>query len=86
MRIVGLLLRDIAAAASGNPDLILAADREQSIVKSAALKSGGVRLIGPLLDAVEVVEETRLQLTRNVAEELTLQALSFRLDRLLAGV
>jgi DNA polymerase-3 subunit delta' len=80
LRICALLLRDIAAAAGGAADLIMARDREASITRSAE------RSVGPLLDAVAEVEATRRQLRRNVAEELTLQALSFRLDRLLAGV
>lgn len=80
LRICSLLLRDIAAAAGGAGDLIMARDRESSIARSAA------RPVGPLLDAVSEVEATRRQLRRNVAEELTLQSLSFRLDRLLAGV
>ncbi|MGK2877078.1 MAG: ATP-binding protein [Solirubrobacterales bacterium] len=81
LRICSLLLRDIAAAAGGAPDLIMARDRAASIVKSAE-----DRTLGPLIEAAEETEATRRQLRRNVAEELTLQALSFRLDRLLAGV
>ncbi|MBJ7353289.1 MAG: AAA family ATPase [Thermoleophilaceae bacterium] len=81
LRICALLLRDIAAAAGGAPDLILARDRAASVVKSAE-----GRKLAPLIDAAMAVEATRRQLRRNVAEELTLQALSFRLDRLLAGV
>lgn len=81
LRICSLLLRDIAAAAGGAPDLVLAKDREASIVKSAE-----GRKLAPLIDAATAVEATRRQIKRNVAEELTLQALSFRLDRLLAGV
>ena len=81
LRICSLLLRDIAAAAGGAPDLVLAKDRAASIVKSAE-----GRTLAPLIDAAEATEATRRQLRRNVAEELTLQALSFRLDRLLAGV
>jgi hypothetical protein len=50
------------------------------------IKSAEGRTLAPLIDSAEAVEETRRQLRRNVAEELTLQALSFRLDRLLAGV
>lgn len=80
LAICSLLLRDIAAAAGGAGDLILARDREESIVRSAA-----GRTPGGLIAAAETVEETRRQLSRNVAEELTLQALSFRLDRLLVG-
>jgi hypothetical protein len=68
-------------AAGGAPDLVLARDRTPSIVKSAE-----GRALAPLLDAAATVEATRSQIGRNVAGELTLQALSFRLDRLLAGV
>lgn len=81
LRICSLLLRDIAVAAGGAPDLVLARDRTPSIVKSAE-----GRALAPLLDAAATVEATRSQIGRNVAGELTLQALSFRLDRLLAGV
>lgn len=81
LRISALLLRDIAASAGGASDLVLARDRWDSIVKSAE-----GRRVGPLIEAAGAVEATRRQLGRNVAEELTLQALSFRLDRLLAGV
>lgn len=81
LRISALLLRDLAVSAAGADDLVLAQDRAPTITKTA---SG--RKIGPLLEAAEEVEGTRQQLGRNVAEELTLQALSFRLDRLLAGV
>jgi DNA polymerase-3 subunit delta' len=81
LRICGLLLRDIAVAAAGAPDLLLARDRYDSIVRSAR-----GRPVGPVLDAVAEIELTRRALSRNVAEELALQALSFRLDRLLATV
>ena len=59
----------------------MAVDRADSIVKSAA-----GRKVGPLIAAAEEVENTRRMLSRNVAEDLTLQALSFKLDHLLAGV
>lgn len=80
LRICSLLLRDIAAAAGGAGEHVFASDRLDSITRSAV-----GRPLGPLLDAVAEVEATRRQLRRNVAEELTLQALSFKLDRLLAG-
>lgn len=79
LRICSLLLRDIAAAAGGASDMILARDRYDSIIRSA---SG--RRVGPLIDAAGEVEATRRRLSRNVAEELALEALSFKLDRLLA--
>ncbi len=81
LRIAALLLRDLATAASGNGDLLLARDRAETIVKTAA-----DRPIAPFLTAAAEIDETRRTLKRNVAEELTLQAMSFRLDRILAGV
>lgn len=80
LAVCSLLLRDIAATASGAGDMILARDREDSIVRSAT-----GRKPGPLIAAAETVEEARGQITRNVADELALQALSFRLDGLLAS-
>lgn len=81
LRIAALLLRDLATAATGNQELLLAKDRADTIVKTAT-----DRPIAPLLDAAAEIEDTRRTLRRNVAEELTLQAMSFRLDRMLAGV
>lgn len=43
------------------------------------------RSIGALLAAAAEVDDTRRMLRRNVSEELTLQALSFKLDRVLAA-
>lgn len=81
LRISALLLRDLAAAASGSAELVLASDRAETILKTAT-----GRPVGPLLTAAGEVDGTRRTLRRNVSEELTLQALSFRLDRVLAGV
>ena len=81
LRIAALLLRDLAAAAAGSGDLALAKDRAATIEKA----SQG-RPIAKLLTAAGEIDETRRSLRRNVSEELTLQALSFRLDRELAGV
>jgi DNA polymerase-3 subunit delta' len=79
LRIAALLFRDIAAAAAGEDELVLAQDRMDSIERASA-----GRAVGPLLDAAAEIEETRLMLSRNVAEELMLQAMSFKLDGLLA--
>jgi hypothetical protein len=81
LRVAALLVRDIAAAAGGNGDLALARDRSATIEKVSAGRS-----IGRLLNAAAAIDETRGSLRRNVSEELTLQSLSFRLDRELAGV
>lgn len=80
LRICSLLLRDIAASAAGASDMVLARDRYGSIIRSAK-----DRRVGPLLDAVQEIEAARRTLGRNVADELALQALSFKLDNLLAG-
>ncbi len=80
LRVAALLLRDLAATAVGAADQVLATDRAASINKAAA----GRPAAGLIAAAVEV-DDTRRALRRNVSEELTLQALSFRLDRLLAG-
>lgn len=80
LRIAALLLRDLAATVAGAGDLVLAADRSESIVKASVGRS-----IGGLLASATELEETRRMLRRNVSEELTLQALSFKLDRLLAS-
>lgn len=80
LRVAALLLRDLAATSAGASDMVLARDRADSIVKAAAGRS-----VGSLLSAAAEVDETRLLLRRNVSEELTLQALSFKLDRTLAA-
>ncbi|MGH2907249.1 MAG: ATP-binding protein [Solirubrobacterales bacterium] len=81
LHIAALLLRDLAVAAGGQPDLALARDRAQTIEKASA-----GRPVGKLIGAAATIDETREALRRNASEELTLQALSFRLDRSLAGV
>lgn len=78
LRIAALLLRDIAAAAAGEDELVLAQDRMDSIERASA-----GRRVAPLLDAAAEIEQARLMLGRNVAEELMLQALCFKLDGLL---
>ncbi|MBI4896760.1 MAG: AAA family ATPase [Actinobacteria bacterium] len=80
LRVAALLLRDLAATAVGAADQVLATDRSESITKAAAGRS-----VADLIAAAAEVDDTRRALRRNVSEELTLQALSFRLDRLLAG-
>ncbi|MFY9487735.1 MAG: AAA family ATPase [Solirubrobacterales bacterium] len=81
LRIAALLLRDLAVTAAGAPDLVLAVDRAPSITKAAAGRS-----MSSLIAAATEIDETRGMLRRNVSEDLTLQALSFKLDRLLAGI
>jgi len=72
-------LRDLAALASGAEDVVFNRDRlaelraQASEVDAAAARQGA-----------ELVQETRRGLDLNVSEELALEALLFRLERLLA--
>lgn len=72
--------RDWAAIAAGTPDLAFNLDRVEVLSRQAESLTVAVAI-----EAVELVEETRLRLGLNVSEELALEALSFRLERLLGG-
>jgi DNA polymerase-3 subunit delta' len=72
--------RDLGAVAASAPEAVLAGDCLNRLESDA---SG----LDPLRarDAVELVQDTRRRLDLNVSEELALEALFFRLARLLAG-
>jgi DNA polymerase III subunit delta' len=71
--------RDLAALAAGAPEVVHHRDRLGQLGERAAgLDPGGARR------AAELVQETRRRLDLNVSEELALEALLFRLERLLA--
>jgi DNA polymerase III subunit delta' len=71
--------RDLAALAAGAPEVAYNRDRLAALEEgAAALDPGRARR------AVELVEDTRRRLDLNVSEELALEALLFRLERLLA--
>ena len=71
--------RDLAALAAGADDVAFNRDRlDQLRSQAAGLAPGRPRA------AVEAVQETRRGLDLNVSEELALEALFFRLERLLA--
>jgi DNA polymerase-3 subunit delta' len=72
-------LRDMAAVAGGAPDLVLNADRASELAAAAE----GLDPRAPRR-AAEVAMDVRRRLTVNVGEELALEALSFRLESLLA--
>ena len=73
-------LRDLAAIAEGASELVLNADRLDELEADAAgLSPTSARR------AAELAMETRRRLRVNVSEELALEALTFRLERLLAG-
>lgn len=75
LQLAGLWLRDLACIAAGAPELVHNVDRELGAGPSPA----AVR------EALELVEETRTRLKLNVSEDLALEALSFRLQRVLAA-
>jgi DNA polymerase-3 subunit delta' len=79
LTLIALWYRDVAAVAWGAPELACHADREAELA-AAAEGADPQRLRA----AVELVEDTRQRLPLNVAEELALEALAYRLERLLA--
>jgi DNA polymerase III subunit delta' len=79
LQLAGLWYRDLSCVAAGAPDLAHNADRAEELRADAAGRDPN-----RLRDAVELVDDTRLRLTLNVSEELALEALAYRLERLLA--
>lgn len=82
---LGLLLaacwaRDWASTAAGADRLAFNLDRIDRLGEQAVRVGAG-----RASDAVELIEETRRSLRVNVSEELALEALSFRLERLLSA-
>jgi DNA polymerase-3 subunit delta' len=72
-------LRDLAAVAAGAEDVVFNRDRlDQLRSQATGLDPGRAR------QGAELVQETRRGLDLNVSEELALEALFFRLERLLA--
>jgi DNA polymerase III subunit delta' len=71
--------RDVAAVAAGAEGAALNSDRlEQLRAEAASVDESRARR------ALELVQDTRRRLDLNVSEELALEALAFRLDRILA--
>ena len=79
LQLAGLWLRDLTCVVAGAPDLAHNADRAAELAADAAGRSAG-----PLREAMAHVEDTRTRFTVNVSEDLALEALSSRLQRLLA--
>jgi DNA polymerase-3 subunit delta' len=79
LQLAGLWFRDLACVAAGAGDLAHNADRASELAQDADGRSAAA-----LRDAVELVEDTRARLALNVSEELALEALAYRLERLLA--
>jgi DNA polymerase-3 subunit delta' len=79
LQLAGLWFRDLSCVAAGAPELAHSADRGELLRADAEGRSAGA-----LRDAVDLVEDTRARLALNVSEELALEALVYRLERLLA--
>jgi DNA polymerase-3 subunit delta' len=79
LELSGNWFRDLAAVSSGAEEVVLNADRLDDLRASAAsLDAARPRR------AAELVQDTRRRLDLNVSEELALEALAFRLTRVLA--
>ena len=80
LRLISLWLRDVAVHADGEPGLIRNSDRAELIAADA-------ELVDPARAraAVAVVEESRTTLVLNPSEELLLDALASRVERILNG-
>lgn len=83
LSLIAAWLLDLAALSWGAEDLVRNVDRKEQLTRSAQLRPGldGARLSR----AVELVEDTRRRFQLNVSEDLACEALTFRLQRALAG-
>lgn len=79
LRLASLLLRDLAVASAGAGDAVLAVDRADVIARVSA----GSRP-ATFIAAAELIEDVRASMRLNVAEQLALEAMCFRLDALLS--
>jgi DNA polymerase-3 subunit delta' len=80
LRLAELWLRDVLCVCEGAPELVYAVDRTEQLERDAAGRDAVA-----LGRGVELVAATRLGLSLNVAEELALEALAYRLQALSAG-
>jgi hypothetical protein len=79
LELCAVWLRDLAAVAAGAEDVVFNRDRLAEMRAQAADVDPARARRG-----AEIVQETRRSLDLNVAEELALEALFFRLERLFA--
>ena len=79
LQLAGLWYRDLACVAAGAPELAHNADRG----RAGRGRRRPVRR-RRCATAIALVDDTRARLTLNVSEDLALEALAFRLERLLA--
>jgi DNA polymerase-3 subunit delta' len=76
LELVSMWFRDLVAVASGSEAQVLNVDRAEALASDAAGRDGG-----RLIDCLELTEDTRRRLERNVLEDLALEALFNRLRR-----
>jgi DNA polymerase-3 subunit delta' len=76
LELVSLWFRDLVAVASGREAQVFNLDRAEELAADASGRSPEV-----LIDCLELCEDTRRRLERNVLEELALEALFNRLRR-----
>jgi DNA polymerase-3 subunit delta' len=74
---------DLVALAHGAADLVRNADRLSELRADAELGHGSD--MGALRRAIELVEDTRQRFGLNVSEDLALEALTYRLEQVLAA-
>jgi len=80
--LVGLWLRDVAVTVDGAPELVHHSDRSDAVREDAARFSSAHGLRA----GIALVDETRFALREvNASEELAVEALAFRLERVLAS-
>jgi DNA polymerase III subunit delta' len=80
LQLVALWYRDLACVAAGVPELAHHSDRLAELEADAGDRDGA-----QLRDAVELVEDARSRLALNVDEQLTFEALAYRLERSLSA-
>jgi DNA polymerase-3 subunit delta' len=80
LQLAGLWYRDVAAVADGAPEVVHAVDRLDALGEDAEGRD-----VHRLRTAVELVDDARAMLILNPTEELLLEALAFRLARVLAA-
>jgi DNA polymerase-3 subunit delta' len=76
LELVSLWFRDLIAVASGRETQVFNLDRSDELAADATGRSAD-----PLIDCLELCEDTRRRLERNVLEDLALEALFNRLRR-----
>jgi DNA polymerase-3 subunit delta' len=80
LELMSLWFRDLIAVASGSEAAVFNADRRPELEQDAAGKD-----VAALIDCLELCEDTRRRLERNVLEDLALESLFNRLRRISAG-